>query len=248
MKSTLGLAGIIAAGEAPASVVKSLLAARSSGYAEGSKDWRNPYVTDGLVAMWDGEWNAGGWVHDANATSWVDLIGGVSLTINRGVWTDDGLAWEPNNPSQATNTAIPSSLKDVITSNNITVEFVIMPKALGCNGYSLCNRVFSVYSVGANNVFSWFKIKSSPFDVSSRGTVDSPCSFVSVVSPPKNIKWLFNNTSISSTSNYSDPKPNDTIEISNRGVTHCLRIYSRALTAAEIAANYAIDKERFNLP
>lgn len=24
--------------------------------------------------------------------------------------------------------------------------------------------------------------------------------------------------------------------------------YSRALTAAEIAANYAIDKERFNLP
>ena len=27
-----------------------------------------------------------------------------------------------------------------------------------------------------------------------------------------------------------------------------LRLYSRALTAAEISANYAIDKERFNLP
>ena len=27
-----------------------------------------------------------------------------------------------------------------------------------------------------------------------------------------------------------------------------LRIYSRALTAAEIAHNYKIDKERFNLP
>ena len=29
---------------------------------------------------------------------------------------------------------------------------------------------------------------------------------------------------------------------------YSLRLYSRALTAAEIAANYAIDKERFNLP
>ena len=29
---------------------------------------------------------------------------------------------------------------------------------------------------------------------------------------------------------------------------HSIRIYSRALTAAEIAANYAIDKARFNLP
>ena len=29
---------------------------------------------------------------------------------------------------------------------------------------------------------------------------------------------------------------------------HCIRLYSRALTADEIAANYAIDKARFNLP
>jgi hypothetical protein len=29
---------------------------------------------------------------------------------------------------------------------------------------------------------------------------------------------------------------------------YCTRIYSRALTSAEIAANYAIDKARFNLP
>ena len=32
------------------------------------------------------------------------------------------------------------------------------------------------------------------------------------------------------------------------GQYHCLRLYSRALTAAEIAHNYAIDKARFNLP
>ncbi len=32
------------------------------------------------------------------------------------------------------------------------------------------------------------------------------------------------------------------------GTVHALRLYNRALTAAEIAANYAVDKERFNLP
>jgi len=33
-----------------------------------------------------------------------------------------------------------------------------------------------------------------------------------------------------------------------RGKIYCVRLYSRALTADEIAANYAIDKIRFNLP
>ena len=29
---------------------------------------------------------------------------------------------------------------------------------------------------------------------------------------------------------------------------YCVRLYSRALTADEVAHNYAVDKERFNLP
>jgi hypothetical protein len=32
------------------------------------------------------------------------------------------------------------------------------------------------------------------------------------------------------------------------GRIYCVRLYSRALTADEIAHNYAVDKERFNLP
>ena len=33
-----------------------------------------------------------------------------------------------------------------------------------------------------------------------------------------------------------------------RGACHCLRLYNRQLTDAEVAANYAVDKARFNLP
>ena len=35
-----------------------LVAARTGAWAKAG-GWVNPYVTDGLVAMWDGEWNAG---------------------------------------------------------------------------------------------------------------------------------------------------------------------------------------------
>ena len=39
----------------------------------GSK--KNPYVTKGLVAMWDGEWNAGLGKHDTKVGKWKDLVG-----------------------------------------------------------------------------------------------------------------------------------------------------------------------------
>ena len=38
--------------------------------------WQNPYVTDGLIAMWDGKWNAEYGVHDAHATVWKDCVAG----------------------------------------------------------------------------------------------------------------------------------------------------------------------------
>jgi hypothetical protein len=39
------------------------------------------YVQSGLVAMWDGIENAGWGVHDANATTWKDLIGSYDATL-----------------------------------------------------------------------------------------------------------------------------------------------------------------------
>lgn len=51
-------------------------------YAQNQYGARIPamlgYVTDGLVAMWDGEYNAGN-KHNPDATSWKDCVGGVVL-------------------------------------------------------------------------------------------------------------------------------------------------------------------------
>lgn len=54
-----------------------LIAARN-GFAVGG--WKNPYVTDGLVAMWDGEWNAGGGMH-SDARVITNIVSGISMSI-----------------------------------------------------------------------------------------------------------------------------------------------------------------------
>ena len=46
---------------------------------------------------------------------------------------------------------------------------------------------------------------------------------------------------------FYSPNDSDTLRLFD-GIIHCVRIHNRALTADEIAANYAVDKARFNLP
>ena len=56
------------------------------------------YVQDGLVAMWDGEWNAGRFEHSdgcpadgngwENRTKWIDLVGGVEISPSS-FWYDN---------------------------------------------------------------------------------------------------------------------------------------------------------------
>lgn len=71
-----------------------LIAARNAILAGGG-GWKNPYVTDGLIAMWDGEWNAGPGKHDASATVWKDLAGSYDVYTDEadcnGTFTANGL-------------------------------------------------------------------------------------------------------------------------------------------------------------
>lgn len=55
-----------------------MLGARTSAWAKSGGGVVNPYITDGLFAMWDGEWN-GGVIgeHISNANQFVDIVNGV---------------------------------------------------------------------------------------------------------------------------------------------------------------------------
>lgn len=56
----------------------------------GGLTFTNPYITDGLIAMWDGEWNVGLGKHNANSKIWVDITGnGHDMTLSRANWSNN---------------------------------------------------------------------------------------------------------------------------------------------------------------
>lgn len=67
-----------------ATPVKSVVGGRNVIYDyESNNPSGNPYITDGLIAMWDGEWNVGIGEHDSTTTVWIDLSGnGNDLEVN----------------------------------------------------------------------------------------------------------------------------------------------------------------------
>ena len=249
MRNVLVLFSILIGCWTMAEPVKSVLSARHSAFGgEETAIWENPYLTDGLVAMWDGEWNISGGKHSQSTSVWMDIVGGVELNVTRGEWLSNGLSWIPNNQSQAINTAIPNSLREILVSNYVTVEAVVTPQARGSGCYNMCNTTFRIYCAGNTDIINYFKIKSGPFYCIQYVEMDTPISFTAVVFPPKNIWWGINGNIVSSTTNYSSPSPNNTIELYSKGIVHSVRIYSRALSAEEIAYNYEIDQMRFGLP
>ena len=80
----------IAAKGAP---IKSMLGGYGADNSFGEQQNPNPYIRDGLIATWDGEWNVGFGEHDAESTTWVDLTGNGhdwALTSNYS-WGEDFL-------------------------------------------------------------------------------------------------------------------------------------------------------------
>lgn len=63
--------------------VRSSVAARQSAIAYEGEESEIPYVTDGLVAMYDGIWNNGIMRHSDNIKRWKNLVGDIDGVLNR---------------------------------------------------------------------------------------------------------------------------------------------------------------------
>lgn len=229
-----------------ASPVRSMVGAKHINAAQAA--WTNPYITNGLVAMWDGEWNAGGGVHDANATTWKDIISGYDLNVTSGNWGDKGLVGTSSTACNATMTTVPQSFIDIVTNDGCTVEAVATPLGYGTDIYSFSSSVWRIYGWGNVAIWYYFRIQSGPLDISNRGVIGEPISFSGSTDSEIWAKWYCNGEIVAGPARYSKPVPNNDVYLRIKGVVHTARIYNRALTAAEIAHNYTVDKARFNLP
>ena len=249
--SGLGLVGIIAAGKAPAAVVKSMLSTRKEIAAGGGDKPHSAksYVQDGLVAMWDGIENAGWGVHDPNATVWKDLVGGFGdWEIPNSTVYENYIHLTNDKPIIETTYRLGGTWQFVYGDIKQTSSPVILIFGR-VKSYTSGLFMFPYYYFNEGCEQWWLNqsgfrpfLNASPSGFHSRTCVVS-----------SNIVFYDGDVeALNRTGDYQG-RTFDLLSIGgyNGGSSNVkcmsMRYYSRALTADDIAANYAIDKVRFNL-
>ena len=232
-----------------------IIGARTAAWEMMRGGWTNPYITDWLVGHWDGEWNSEGGKHDAVQDSLVDLSGGghdmafvgthqinpKSVTIDgvsNAYGIINGLTWGPQNSQEfVLNVSAQQQYGRIIAENRgfrLAEGVVDNTYMLGlCYGYGLDGAIGSA----------------------TRANLGTPYSVV-LTYDGEHLKYYVNGrfadqTRIVFSGSFSGQTTFFNRTSGERGVTgqiHAIRIYSRVLSAEEIAHNYESDKARFNLP
>lgn len=235
------------------------------------------YVQTGLVGMWDGIENAGRGVHDATASSWADLSGnGYSLTYSgyssAKTWDADCFRFVTTVGSASTSPTFLSAATNILSGLS-AVSFSI---CLDIGQTTDFGTPAGFRKDSNNNRLIWYRQTDGRLDpvvsTASSGTrhLDSTTPYTKdttkeetiTIDSSGNIVFYINGSqySTSSISDFSTIAGMGSALGLNRegskGYSSVvgtwklmnLRLYNRALSAAEIAKNYAIDKARFNLP
>lgn len=229
-----------------------MLGARTAAWAKsgGRFPSARDYVQDGLIDMFDGIENAGWGVHDPNATVWNDLIGQNDLDIvNESSFGKDCLIISTSNTIGAE--------RDSLLTTRGTIE-VVMSASIWRKYDTCCFIYFGQYcQFGRRNGLAngCNRDGSGNYGCYMQDLTDGAYGMnsFSITRVNGNTGSIAKNNKQLQLSLYNAPAyepPSIMSILSGNGVFRYfnLRIYNRPLSAAEIAANYAIDKERFNLP
>ena len=221
------------------------------------------YVQDGLIAMWDGIENAGWGVHDPNATVWKDLTGNHVLSYEfTPSFTDNAFELPGINKVAHCESNL---WRDAVNSNQCTVEICFKGYSFGGNNSIIALSV----GIASNTERAWwqwgnvaFGYRLSSASTWSKDTLlprgetdDVSLSFPLadmymngtrvVTGSPGTLNIQSKTLVIGRIGSYTS-RINGFVTM--RADIHSIRIYNKVLTAEEIAHNYKIDKERFNLP
>lgn len=209
----------------------------------GGKTIPIPYVSDGLVAAWDGEYNTGV-SHDDNAPNWIDCVNGFVLNGVNPQWGDKYSLFEVSSYFSGTDSSV--------FSQNYVEIVVKLAASLGriyrIRAYDTSPNILCFHS---SNGIAIATTANNSFAVATKDTLLS----YHVDYSTHNL-WC-NGVALSPSGTYSEPNSGlYTIGASYwrgnyrdffAGKIYCVRIYNRQLTAEEIAYNYNVDKERFGL-
>ena len=260
IKSGLGLAGIIASGRAPAAIVKSLVGAKETGFSDDASEWENPYITDGLIHMFDGQWNTGEGLHKTNPNKWIDL-GSAKCDANlEGSQSGDifsSLAFECEAAWwRLTSQDVLNALDNGALTIEIVADLPSIQSPVWGRYYTALLACSSTGTVSSGVGFFYHtQTLRTLIKIRNRAAAGRSVSFgLSSISGSGNFYYINGTRGVSpltTTITYGGK----TVIIGSLGSSasvwpgkyNCIRFYSRALTANEVAYNYSIDKERFGV-
>lgn len=218
------------------------------------------YVSDGLIHMWDGKENTGRLTHASSPAAWQDLVGSLHMTRNAACTFDsDGFVvsgqWKAATiPGEATGVwfieIVCKSTKDKTSQlvfNGRSREASGGAFAFS-NGFSFrangqVNFTNSGSAIVVNDHTVARTYSSSPGGGETDNTYVNGVKQTDIVSGGAAFATMGNNGVSCSTNSVSLRAGNYPFY----GKIYCIRLYNRALTESEVAANYAIDKERFGV-
>lgn len=222
-------------------------------FGTAAKKTARDYVQEGLVAMWDGVENAGWGLHDAAATNWLDLVGGVLLPLNG---RTPGSDFVPQRQGDIQARVLINNLITIYQSGEYTQEIAfrvnksvpsVTAGLVGVGGYSFIGKysntsplVNFIARVGAWQ--SYYTVASIPFGRTVTMQLrDDGAS-----------RWLDGRSDSSSSAKATHATGGQYVELNAVNADFSadifsIRLYHKNLTDAEIAANYAIDKARFGI-
>lgn len=212
------------------------------------------YVQDGLIAMWDGIENAGWGVHDANATTWICLVDDrFNLALGES-------ALVKSNNILLTSGSITLPQEFTLPSYGLTVEVCHNPSVANFFLFNAGSDAYQTPKIKTVKVGDDYLFANSYFAHLAGNPGRRNLSSKVLLEPVTN---SFVGTVMYSLTQYNNGRSADDMENTQgwgyggqskriggtySGELFCVRAYNRALAAAEIAVNCAVDKARFNLP
>ena len=235
-----------------------MIAARQIAFGRSAKKWINPYITDGLIAMCDGEWNAGGGKHDSNANTCVNLVTGEKVEAFKGghSFDDQSIVLTYGTTGYFRLNGLPidgNATLDVVAVGETFANYMqfISFKRTGSyeSGYLKLEPNNEKLGWGIGNVIASFDAKiSAKTPQLKSATITNGVDVVSYTNGENTDIRTSAKICISDTLFVGGVNGAlDAVVKNLGGRIFCVRLYNRALTADEIAHNYEIDKARFNI-
>lgn len=214
------------------------------------------YVSNGLVACWDGIENAGVGTHDAGATVWKDIVGGYEFALTGVTVEADRMTFDGTATSYGTLDSVGSTATFGAAKNG-TMEIVFASRTASGTQVLLqsTSGIGLAFGFYQGNILS--STVSSPVFPFEQGTATNSISIRYSSSKPVSPIYTNGSSLVSGTGNNSWGSPNSTTTFigvrANKadnthfpGSIYSIRLYNRQLTDEEIAANYMVDRMRFD--